>query len=205
MAPDKPGGTSPSEDPLFFADPAELRSWLEQNHQRCDVQWIGFYKKATGIPSITWPESVDQALCFGWIDGLRKSIDDQRYMIRFTPRRKRSHWSTKNLKRMPELLEAGQVHEAGRAVYESRDRKKERLASYEQKQVALPDQYQDRIRANPTAWEYFEASPPSYRKQVTWWIVSAKRESTRLRRLQVLIDACEDGTVIPPMRWSRKS
>ena len=195
---------SPSEAPLFFESPDAFRAWLAENHDRLDVQWVGFYKKATGLPSITWPESVDQALCFGWIDGLRKSIDDRSYKIRFTPRRTGSHWSAKNLARMTELLDEGLVHSAGKDVYEARDPRKEARTSYEQGSVDLPDEYLARIRSNERAWAYFQAAAPSYRKQTTWWIVSAKREATRDRRLETLIESSEAGVVIPPLRWTKK-
>lgn len=191
-----------ADAPLFFASPGAFRAWLAENHDRADVQWVGFYKKGSGRPSMTWPESVDQALCFGWIDGLRKSIDGESYMIRFTPRRPRSHWSRKNLERMPELMQEGRVHASGRKVYERRSWEREALASYEQRSVELPEGYSRAIEAIPAAWAYFQASAPSYRKQVSWWIVSAKREETRLRRLRILIDASAAGEVIPPLRWA---
>ena len=182
-----------------------MRAWLEENHDRVDELWVGYYKKGTRLPSVTWPESVDEALCFGWIDGIRKSIDDRSYRIRFTPRRKGSHWSARNLGRMKRLVEAGLVAAPGLAAYERRDRRKEKQASYEQPEAAaLPAEYEARIRANAAAWEYFQAARPSYRRQVTWWIVSAKREDTRLRRLGILIDSCEKGDVIPPLRWTKK-
>ena len=182
-----------------------MRAWLEANHDQVDELWVGYYKKATGLPSVTWPESVDEALCFGWIDGIRKSIDDKSYRIRFTPRRKGSHWSARNLGRMKHLIGEGLVAEAGLAAYERRDRRRERQASYEQPEAAaLPPEYETRIRANAAAWEYFQAARPSYRKQVTWWVVSAKREDTRLRRLGILIDSCAQGDVIPPLRWTKK-
>ena len=195
---------SPAEDPLFFETPTGFRAWLEEHHDAVDVQWVGYYKKASGVPSITWPESVDEALCYGWIDGLRRSIDDRRYMIRFTPRRPGSHWSARNLSRMEELLAKGRVTESGRRIFEARDRRKEQLASYEQDAVELPASYLDRIRTDPDAWTYFQAAPPSYRKQVSWWIVSAKRETTRERRLGILIEASAAGEVIPPLRWGQK-
>ena len=125
-------------------------------------------------------------------------------MIRFTPRRPGSHWSAKNLSRMPQLREAGLVQESGVRVYEARSRKREKLAAYEQADVALPAEYEDRIRSNPAAWSYFQAARPSYRKQVSWWIASAKKEETRLRRLSVLIDSCAAGELIPAMRWTEK-
>lgn len=192
-----------ADNPRFFPTPADMRVWFQENHHRVDELWVGYYKKGTGLPSVTWPESVDEALCFGWIDGIRKSIDDRSYRIRFTPRRKGSHWSARNLGRMKHLAEAGLVADAGLAAYERRDRRKEKQASYEQgKAVSLPPEYEARIRANAAAWEYFRAARPSYRKQVTWWVVSAKREDTRLRRLGILIESSAEGTVIPAMRWA---
>ena len=182
-----------------------MRAWLEENHDRVDELWVGYYKKGTGLPSVTWPESVDEALCFGWIDGIRKSTDDRSYRIRFTPRRRGSHWSARNLGRMQHLIAEGLVAAPGLAAYDRRDRRKEKQASYEQpKAAALPAEYEARIRANAAAWEYFQAARPSYRRQVTWWVVSAKREDTRLRRLGILIEACAEGDVIPPLRWAKK-
>ena len=194
-----------ADSPRFFAVPADMRAWLEENHDRVDEVWVGYYQKGTGLPSVTWPESVDEALCFGWIDGIRKSIDDKSYRIRFTPRRKGSHWSARNLGRMQHLIAKGLVAAPGLAAYERRDRRKEKLASYEQGgTVSLPAEYEARIRANAAAWEHFQAARPSYRKQVTWWVVSAKREDTRLCRLGILIESCAKGDVIPQLRWAKK-
>lgn len=187
---------------LFFRSPEEFRRWLASNHDRLDEQWVGFYKKDSGRPSITWPESVDEALCYGWIDGLRKSIDGVSYRIRFTPRRPRSHWSKRNLQRMSQLLAEGRVESPGLEVYEGRDLGREGQASYEQQPVELPGEYRAHIEAVPDAWAYFQAAAPSYRKQVSWWVVSAKREETRRRRLGILIESCAAGEVIPPLRWS---
>ncbi len=189
--------------PRFFRRPAEFRLWLERRHEERSELWVGYYKKGTGEPGMTWPESVDVALCFGWIDGIRKSIDDKRYKIRFTPRRPESHWSARNLTRMKHLLEAGLVAEPGLAAYRNRDPAKERRASYEQDDVALPREYERELKSSPAAWRYFQAARPSYRKQVTWWIVSAKREDTRLRRLKTLVEACAKGEAIPPLRWTK--
>ena len=191
-----------SGEPLFFAGPVQFRAWLKTRHDKLAEQWVGYYKVGSGVPSITWPESVDVALCFGWIDGIRKSIDDRRYQIRFTPRRRDSHWSARNLARMAELLAAGQVAEAGLAAYRDRNRAKERQASYEQADVSLPPPYEAEIRADPAAWRYFQAARPFYRKQVAWWVVSAKREETRRRRLAVLVESCARGEPIPAMRWT---
>jgi len=196
-------GRGTADDPRFFPTARQLRTWFEKNHDRRGELWVGYYKKGTGRPSVTWPESVDTALCYGWIDGLKRSVDDKRYMLRFTPRRKRSHWSARNLGRMKELIAAGLVTEPGLAAYGRRDRRKEKQASYEQPEsVALPPEYEARIRADAAAWEYFKAARPSYRKQVAWWIVSAKREDTRLRRLGILIESSAAGEVIPPLRWA---
>ena len=202
MAEGRAGGASAS--PRFFPTPADLRAWFAENHDKADEQWVGYYKKGSGLPSITWPESVDAALCFGWIDGIRKSIDDKSYKIRFTPRRRSSHWSARNLGRMEHLIAEGLVAEAGMAAYRKREPGKEKRASYEQGAVALPAEYEREIQAVPGAWSYFQRARPSYRRQVTWWVVSAKREETRLRRLGILIKSCARGEVIPAMRWAEK-
>lgn len=167
------------------------------------MDWL--LQKATGKPSITWTESVDEALCFGWIDGIRKTIDDERYKIRFTPRRPGSHWSAKNLASIERLFDEKRVRQAGAKVYEKRKPANEKRASYEQGDpVELPSDYKTQVEANGAAWAYFQAATPSYRKQVIWWIVSAKKEETRLRRLSVLIKSSADGKVIPPLRWTVK-
>ena len=197
--PSRPGPPPPT-GPAFFPTPAHLRAWFEAHHDSADELWVGYYKKATGIPSIDWPESVDEALCFGWIDGIRKSIDDKSYRIRFTPRRKGSHWSARNLGRVKHLIEAGLVTEPGMAAYRARDPENEKRAAYEQGEVSLPAEYERQLKAVPEAWSYWEGERPSYRKQVTWWVVSAKREETRERRLGILIESCAQGEVIPPMR-----
>ncbi len=177
-----------SQSPRFFATAPEFRAWLVAHHELADELWVGYYKKGTGLSSITWPESVDEALCFGWIDGLRKSIDDVSYKIRFTPRRPRSHWSARNLGRMKVLLAAGKVRPAGLAAYERRDRRREAQAAYEQARetAVLPPKYEARLRDNAAAWEYFSSARPSYRKQVVWWVTSAKKEATRQRRLGIV-------------------
>ena len=190
-------------NPLFFPTPRDLRAWFEANHDKVDVMWVGYYKKATRLPSVTVGESVDAALCFGWIDGLKRTIDDKAYKIRFTPRRKCSHWSARNLARMKQLLAAGLVADPGLAACERRDKSKDR-AAYEPDVTALPPKYESRIKADPAAWNYFRNARPSYRKQVARWVVSAKREETRLRRLGILIESSIKGKVIPPMRWMEK-
>lgn len=189
--------------PHFFPTPEDLRAWFEANHDRVDVMWVGYYKKATKLPSVTVPESVDLALCFGWIDGLKRSVDEKAYKIRFTPRRKRSRWSARNLARMELLLAQGIVAEPGLAAYRRRDPGRDEQLG-ERDAVAMPADYERRIRAEPAAWEYFEATTASYRRHVTRWVVSAKREETRLRRLGILIESSAAGKVIPPMRWMER-
>jgi uncharacterized protein YdeI (YjbR/CyaY-like superfamily) len=189
------------DDVLFFATPEDLRQWLKVNHDKQEVQWVGYYKKHTGKPSITWPESVDQALCFGWIDGLRKTIDEEAYKIRFTPRRVKSHWSSVNLKRMPELIELGLVYPAGMAIYEKRDQRYYQSISYEQGNVALSPEYDKLLKANAKAAKFFyQKLAPSYRKASINWVMSAKREATRQRRLAILIESSEQGLKIPLIR-----
>lgn len=191
--------------PVFFPTPASFRKWLNENHGKESELWVGYYKKATGKQSITWPESVDQALCFGWIDGLRKKIDDETYMIRFTPRRPDSHWSNVNIGRMKELKKSGLVTEAGFSSFRKRTSEKTARASFEQGKIELSTDYKSKIEKKPPAWEFFiERLAPSLRKQSIWWVMSAKKEETRLRRLNILIESCEKGELIPPLRWTKK-
>jgi uncharacterized protein YdeI (YjbR/CyaY-like superfamily) len=177
--------------PLFFASPAAWRRWLTANHSRCDELWVGFYKRATGKPSITWPESVDEALCFGWIDGLRKRVDDDSYMIRFTPRRRGSIWSRVNTKRVAELIKTKRMRPEGLRAYELRDEKKTAIYSFERRQAAkLPPSYLREFKANAAAWTFFSAQPPWYQRLGAYFVMQAKQEETRARRLRKLIDAC---------------
>lgn len=174
-------------DPTYFATPVDFRVWLAANHATAGELWVGFYKKGSGRPSITWPESVDEALCYGWIDGLRKRLDDKRYVIRFTPRRRGSIWSEVNQRRVAELSAAGRMQPAGLAAYEARDDDKSRLYSYEARHQPLDPAYETEFRADVAAWAYWEAQPPHYRRGATHWVMSAKREETRRRRLAALI------------------
>lgn len=192
-------GSSP-DNPKFFASPQLLRQWLQRHHATDGELWVGLHKKATGKPSITWPQLVDQLLCFGWIDGVRKSVDAGSYAIRVTPRQARSNWSAINLRRMAELVSAGEAEPAGVAAYEARDEATSRSYSFERDRVTLGSEYEAAFRRNRTAWEYFTAQPPSYRKTATWWVVSARREETRRRRLDTLIRDSEAGQRIGPLR-----
>lgn len=189
---------------LFFSDADELRKWFRDNHETADEQWIGYYKVATGEPSVTWPESVDVALCFGWIDGLRQRIDERSYRVRFTPRRPGSSWSARNIERMRALIKAGLVEEAARATFESAGSLHRAPAAREPAAAALPEEYERKIKAVPEAWECFAGATPSYRKHCAHWIVSAKREQTRQKRLETLIECSLRGEPIPPLRWAVK-
>jgi uncharacterized protein YdeI (YjbR/CyaY-like superfamily) len=184
----------------FFKSPSEFRKWLEANHDKSQELWIGFYKKGSGKPSITWPEAVDQLLCFGWIDGVRKSVDDISYTIRATPRKPRSVWSTINLKRAQELIKMGLMHPAGLQVFQSRDPKKSGLYSFEQRPQQLEAKYEKQLRANKKAWEFFQAQPPWYQRTASFWVISAKKEETRLKRLTTLIEDSAQGRSIAPLK-----
>lgn len=186
--------------PMFFATPAEFGSWLQQHHATAAALWVGFHKKGSGKPSMTWPEAVDEALRFGWIDGVRKGIDDTSYANRFTPRKPRSTWSAVNIARVAELTRLGRMHPAGLAAFDGRADDRSAIYSYEQRRsVELSEGDAERFRANAGAWEFFQAQPASYRRAAAWWVVSAKKEETRLRRLMQLIDDSEHGRTVPPL------
>jgi uncharacterized protein YdeI (YjbR/CyaY-like superfamily) len=192
-------------DPLFFAAPADFRAWLEANHADASELYVGFHKKATGKPSITWPESVDEALCFGWIDGVRRSLGAVSYVIRFTPRKARSTWSAVNIKRAQELIAEGRMQPAGLTAFEARTDDRSAIYAYEQRGNAKLDPEQEReFRANAAAWEHFQSRPPSYRKTAIWWVVSAKREETRRKRLRTLIDDSAEGRTIRQLTPRRR-
>jgi uncharacterized protein YdeI (YjbR/CyaY-like superfamily) len=187
-------------EPTFFATPSDFRTWLEGHHDNTRVLWVGFYKKKSGKPSITWPESVAQALCFGWIDGVRKGIDDVSYAIRFTPRKPRSIWSAVNVKRAKELTRLGLMRPAGLKAFRERTPEKSGLYAYEQKTAAgLDDACERQFRANKQAWDFFQGQRPSYRKAAIGWVMSAKKEETRLKRLAALIEDSAHGRTIPPL------
>ena len=187
---------SPSA-PTFFDTPADFRAWLANHHTSAAELWVGFRKKATGMPSITWPEAVDQALCFGWIDGLRKTVDAGAYMIRFTPRRAGSNWSAVNIQRVAALTAAGLMQPAGLRAYEARTAEKSGIYSYETRPEALPEPYAAILRKNKAAWTDFGQRTPAYRRGAIGWVISAKTEETRMRRLALLIDCSAKGNPIP--------
>ena len=177
----------------YFSAPALLRAWLEAHHANATELWVGFHKKDSAVASITWPESVDAALCFGWIDGIRKNVDATRYKIRFTPRKAASTWSIVNIRRAQELAEHGLMRPAGLKAFAARRENRSGIYAYEQRSAELPEPYARAFRQNRVAWKFFQAQPPGYRKQLMWWIVSARQEITRLARLEKLIAASAEG------------
>jgi uncharacterized protein YdeI (YjbR/CyaY-like superfamily) len=179
--------------PTFFAKQSDFRKWLEKNHDKKTELLVGFYKVDSGKSSITWPQSVDEALCFGWIDGIRRSIDKDSYCIRFTPRRRNSSWSVVNIKKMEELKQAGLMKPSGLAVFENRNPAKAGLYAYEKEKVKFSPDYEQKFKASKKAWAYFQTLPPSYQRPVTNWVMSAKQVSTQLRRLERLIATCDAG------------
>jgi uncharacterized protein YdeI (YjbR/CyaY-like superfamily) len=186
--------------PIFFASPQEFYDWLQEHHQTETEVYVGFYKTHTGKRGMTWSESVDQALCFGWIDGRANAIDENRYMQRFTPRRPGSNWSKINVEKVARLKEAGLMRPAGLAAFEQRSDAKTGVYSFEREDAELPPEFEQRLRENRAAAEYFDGRPPWYRRTATHWVISAKREETRLRRLAQLIEDSANGLDIKPLR-----
>jgi uncharacterized protein YdeI (YjbR/CyaY-like superfamily) len=192
-------------NPTFFKTPADFRSWLEKHHARADELLVGFYKKESGKPSITWPESVDEALCFGWIDGIRRRIDDISYSIRFTPRRRSSIWSNVNTKRVAELIKEKRMRPAGVKAFEARDPKKTGIYSFERETATLPAEFERVFRANTKAWKFWEAQPPGYRRLAAYFVTSAKQDETRRRRLDLLIRDSAGGLRLGIARPTRST
>ena len=193
------------KDPIFFETPAQFREWLKKHHKSCREQWIGFHRKGSGRPSITWPESVDQALCFGWIDGLRKTIDQNSYKIRFTPRRSTSIWSAVNNRRFEELKQEGKVHSAGLDAYARRSANKSGIYSYEnRKSAVLSRAALGEFKSNPKAWKWFKTQAQWYQQTVIWWVMSAKRPATQQKRLGILVADSTAGRRIGALRSDRK-
>jgi uncharacterized protein YdeI (YjbR/CyaY-like superfamily) len=189
------------QGPRFFADPAAFRAWLEQHHASSDEVVVGYRRRGSGLDSITWPESVDVALCFGWIDGIRRSLDTTSYTIRFTPRRPRSIWSAGNVRRFQELEAEGLVTEAGRAAFAARSEDRTAVYTHEQQQPPeLDEAFTARFQASPDAWEWFQLQPPYYRRQAAHWVMSAKKPETRERRLETLIADSAAGLRVGPLR-----
>ncbi len=179
--------------PTFFATQDDFRKWLERHHETEGELLVGFWKVGSGKPSMTWPESVDQALCFGWIDGVRRRVDEMSYSIRFTPRRKTSIWSAINIAKVKALTEKGLMRPAGLAAYENKEGKRSVIYSYENAPREFEPEYEKKFRKNKKAWAFFEAQPAGYRRLMIYRVASAKQESTRMSRLENLIAASEES------------
>jgi uncharacterized protein YdeI (YjbR/CyaY-like superfamily) len=186
------------KDVRFFATSAELRAWFEANHEAATELWLGYHHKRTGKPSVTWQDVVDQELCFGWIDSVRYSLRDDRSAQRITPRRKGSVWSAINIKRFQELDAMGLVHPSGRAAFEKRDENRSRVYSYENRSRGFDEAAETAFRRRKAAWSFFEAQAPSYRRVASFWVMSAKRDETRQRRLEKLIASSDAGERLAP-------
>ncbi|HEU4864684.1 MAG TPA: YdeI/OmpD-associated family protein [Actinomycetota bacterium] len=187
--------------PVFFADREAFRAWLDEHHGTASELWMGLYKRGSGRPSISWPEAVDEALCFGWIDSVRQRIDDDSYMNRFTPRKPNSNWSAVNLRRVEELTKQRRMRAAGLKAFRERREDKTATYSYEQRHQAKLDPAQHRrFRSKKRAWEWFQTQPKGYRTTAVYWVMSAKRPETRERRLTTLIEDSAQGRRVPPLR-----
>jgi uncharacterized protein YdeI (YjbR/CyaY-like superfamily) len=186
--------------PLFFASPEEWRAWLADHHASESEVLVGLYKRASGRQTMTWSQAVDEALCFGWIDGVRRGVDEHSHSIRFTPRKARSTWSAVNIDKAERLIAEGLMRPAGLRAYGARSEENSRIYAFEQGDVQLPREAEQRLRANAAAWEYWESRPPGYRRLASWWVISAKREETRERRLRTLVEDCAAGRLIKSQR-----
>jgi uncharacterized protein YdeI (YjbR/CyaY-like superfamily) len=191
-------------DVIFFESPAELRRWFEANHETATELWLGYHRKSTGRPSVTWQDVVDQELCFGWIDSVRYPLNQGVSAQRITPRRKRSVWSAVNIRRFQELDREGMIHASGRTAFEARDEARSRIYAYENRS-ALDDESEAEFRRYKTAWKFFESQAPWYRRNAVHWVMSAKRPETRARRLSSLIENSKNGERIPPLRQRPRS
>ncbi len=191
--------------PAFFPTPSDFRAWFEAHYDKFQELFVGFHKKDSGKPSITWPESVDVALCFGWIDGVRRNLNETSYMIRFTPRRPTSTWSSINIKRIRELTKMGLMHPAGLKAFAARSAKKSGIYSYEQRKNAQFTREQAKqFRANKAAWEFFRSQAAWYQRVTTWWVISAKREETKVKRLSLLIKHSQNRRTLPHLTRTKK-
>jgi uncharacterized protein YdeI (YjbR/CyaY-like superfamily) len=193
------------EDARFFDAPADFRTWLDANHGKASELWVGYWKKGSGRLGITYGESVDEALAFGWIDGLTRKIDEDRYATRFTPRRPTSNWSEANIRRVTELEAEGRMTAAGMRAFAMRSLRQPGEFTYETRPPDLPEPYAERFRRNQAAWRFWSAQRPSYRKSMTWWVVSAKREETRLGRLEALITESAAGRTVDELNMPKLS
>jgi uncharacterized protein YdeI (YjbR/CyaY-like superfamily) len=191
--------------PAFFPTPSDFRTWLEAHHDKLREQIVGFHKKSSGKPSITWPESVEVALCFGWIDGVRKSLDETSYTIRFTPRKATSTWSSININLVRKLTKQGLMHPRGLEAFAARNEKKSGIYSYEQRKNARFSREQEKqFRDNKPAWDFFQSQAPSYKQLTTYWVITAKKEETKQKRISILIDHSQHQRKIPRLIPTKK-
>jgi uncharacterized protein YdeI (YjbR/CyaY-like superfamily) len=202
------GTSTHTMKPKFFNSPVQFREWLEQNHDSASELLVGFHKKASGKKSITYSEALDEALCFGWIDGVRRNLNETSYTIRFTPRKLKSIWSLVNVRHVERLQKEGRMHPAGLEAYARRDPKRTGVYAFENESRVLSPVYEKAFRQNKKAWRFFEEQAPYYKKLATYWVMSAKKEETRLRRLQHLIERAamglKTGVIDPKPKVSRK-
>jgi uncharacterized protein YdeI (YjbR/CyaY-like superfamily) len=186
-----------AKSPRFFRSPSDLRAWLEKNHGSVSELWVGFFNQRSGKTGITYKEALDEALCFGWIDGVRKSVDEGRYTQRFTPRTARSMWSLVNIKRVGELTTLGRMCAPGLSAFDRRDAKTSGVDSLERANAKFTGALERQFRANAPAWAFFQSRPPGYRHLGTWFVMSGKKDETRLKRLATLIELCAKGRLLP--------
>ncbi|MBC7811640.1 MAG: YdeI/OmpD-associated family protein [Burkholderiales bacterium] len=191
-------------DVTYLASPDEMRQWLSENHDQVSELWLGIYKKDSGKMGVTYKQAVDEALCFGWIDGLTRKVDEASYKVRFTPRKPRSIWSQVNLKRIEELIQLGRMQPPGLKAYTGRDPAKTNLYANEQPDLKLDDAYERELQANEAAWTFFQAQSAAYQRTATWYVMSAKQEVTRCKRLIKLIEACTKGEKVAALIGKRK-
>ena len=190
--------------PLFFPTQKDMRKWFEKNHKKEKELFVGYYKVATGKPTINWSQSVDEALCFGWIDGIRRSVDDESYCIRFTPRNPKSNWSAINNKKVEELTKLGLMKPEGLATFSFRKKEKSKIYSYENPAVGFEKSYETKFKANKQAWGFFQSTAQTYQKTTTRWVMDANQDETRLKRLEELIRDCALGKKIKAMSYGKK-
>ena len=190
-----------NQPPTFFSTKSEFRKWFEKNHSSAKELLVGFYKVNSKKPSITWSESVDEAICFGWIDGVRRSIDDESYSIRFTPRKPGSIWSAINIKKVETLSKQGLMHPSGLAAFAKRKENKSRIYSYEKEPASLPKDFLKKFKDNKKAWNFFQSMSPSYRNSCIHWIIDAKQDATKAKRLEEVIRDSEAGSKIKRLSY----
>ncbi len=186
--------------PIFFESPGAWRAWLAEHHARETEVFLGLYKKASGRAGMSWSEAVDEALCFGWIDGVRRGVDEISSSIRFTPRKARSTWSGVNIEKAERLIAERRMRPAGLRAFQARSEENSRIYAFEQGEVELPKEALARLQAKPGAWDYWRARPAGYKRVAAWWVISAKRPETRERRLVTLVEDCAAERLIKSQR-----